>query len=84
MKVGMLWFDDDAGRTLAEKVARAATHYAHKYGRAPTACYVHPSALDGAGCLRPAQPGEQQVDGVAVRSARTVQPNRLWIGVEEP
>ena len=77
MKVGMLWFDD-ADCALADKVARAAAHYAQKHGRAPTACYVHPSALDGL-----AAPDELRVDDVVVRPARTVPPNHLWIGVDE-
>ena len=75
----MLWFDDDASRTLAEKVARAVAYYAQKYGRAPTACYVHPSALDGAADFQSAPDRA----GVVVRAARTVPPNHLWVGVEE-
>ncbi len=74
MKVGLLWFDDDKGRSLPEKVARAAAYYEQKYRAAPTVCYVHPSALEGV---------ELQANGVEVRAAPTVLPNHFWIGVEE-
>jgi hypothetical protein len=81
MKVGLLWFDDDKKRTLAEKVERAASYYQQKYSVAPSVCYVHASALEGAeiNALAPAQ----RVNGVEVRTARTVLPNHFWIGVDE-
>jgi hypothetical protein len=81
MRVGLLWFDDDNKRTLAEKVERAASHYQQKYSVSPTVCYVHVSALEGAeiNALAPAQ----RVNGVEVRTVRTVLPNHFWIGVEE-
>ena len=44
MKVGLLWYDDDAGRGLAAKVKRAAQRYREKYGRLPNTCYVNPQA----------------------------------------
>lgn len=74
MKVGLLWFDDNKSRSLAEKVARAAAYYQQKYAIAPTLCYVHPSTLNGA---------EFKANGVEVRAAPTVLPNHFWIGVEE-
>lgn len=74
MKVGLLWFDNDKSRTLTEKVARAAAYYQQKYEVAPTLCYVHPSALEGAALKE---------NGVEVRAAPTVLPDHFWIGVEE-
>jgi hypothetical protein len=43
---GLLWFDADPKRDLADKVARAADRYRFKFGRRPDLCYVHTSVLD--------------------------------------
>jgi hypothetical protein len=76
MDIGMLWFDDDARRTLDEKVARAVEHYRTKYGVMPTVCFVHPSLL--AEKRAPDLPA-----GVQVRPARTVMKHHFWVGVAE-
>jgi len=74
METGMLWFDDDGKRALADKVTRAAEYYQKKYGRSPTMCYVHPTAL----------PSDlESAGGVRLRSASTVLVNHLWLGVGE-
>lgn len=44
--VGILWFDDSS-RSLKDKVEPAVRRYTEKFGRPPTVCYVHPSALNG-------------------------------------
>ncbi|MBU0704291.1 MAG: hypothetical protein KKC18_10550 [Chloroflexi bacterium] len=49
MKEGLLWYDDDPGREMAEKIGRAARRYRQKFGAAPDICYVHPLALGGNG-----------------------------------
>ena len=72
MNIGMLWFDNDKGRSLAEKVTRAADYYRAKFGVAPTDCYVR-ALLDGAPLL---------VGSVRLHASRTVLPNHLWLGVE--
>ena len=74
MKIGMLWYDDDKQRTLAEKVKRAADYYKEKYEVAPSLCYVHPSALEGV---------EFQENGVALRAAPNVRPNHFWVGLDD-
>lgn len=48
MRAGLLWFDDEPGRDLDQKVGRAAQRYREKFGRLPEVCYVHPSTLQGA------------------------------------
>ena len=48
MKEGLLWYDDNPSRDLAEKIGRAARRYRQKFGAAPDVCYVHPSLLKGA------------------------------------
>lgn len=68
--VGMLWFDNDPKADLALKVSRAVRYYEGKYGKKPTLCYVHPSMSD-----------ETRLDGVEIKTTRSVLPNHLWIGI---
>ena len=87
MKTGLLWFDDDPRKQLEEKVQRAATHYEHKYGRAPTLCFVHPSVLDGNGALakrrKLGKRSSVKAGGVEIRIGRSVLPNHFWLGIAE-
>ena len=71
MRIGMLWFDDNKGRELADKVERAAVHYESKYNLRPDICFVHPSMLVG-------QP--DTVNGIELKGSNTVLPHHLWIG----
>ena len=73
MDWGLLWYDDTAGRSLEEKVARAAVHYERKYGQPPTLCFVNPSAKNGT----------DRAGAVQVETLKMVGPNYLWIGVGE-
>ncbi len=73
MDVGLLWFDNDAGRALTAKVDRAAEHYRLKYGRKPSLCYVHPTML-------PSHDGKLMAGLVEVRTAAWVMPNHFFIG----
>jgi hypothetical protein len=75
MNQGLLWFDDDPGRDLSEKVARAVQRYRQKYSTAPTICYVHPSALQGK--------KRKDASGVRVAALASVLRHHLWIGQEE-
>ena len=73
MDIGMLWYDDDGKRQLAEKVARAAEYYRAKYGVQPTECYVHP------GMLGDGQP--VVAAGLRLRPNRTIIKNHFWLGI---
>ncbi|MBN1285228.1 MAG: hypothetical protein JXB47_07515 [Anaerolineae bacterium] len=76
MKTGMLWFDDDKKRSLAEKVTRAVTYYEQKYKVTPNVCYVHPSTLE--------EPGDVAgLNGLELRTAKQVRRNHFWVGIEE-
>ena len=79
MKTGLLWFDDDPRKKLEEKVQRAAMHYERKYGQAPTLCFVHPGVL-GNGKQKSTV---KKVNGVEIRSGRTVLPHHFWLGMAE-
>ena len=74
LKEGLLWFDDDPGRDLAQKVGRAARHYRQKFGRKPNVCYVHPSLLEGS---------SHSVGGVQVASLASILRHHFWVGEEE-
>ena len=72
MDIGMLWYDGDIKRNLAQRVARAAEHYRAKYGVAPNLCFVNPALLPQ---------GAETAGGVQVRPERTILPNHFWLGV---
>ena len=74
MDTGMLWFDDGP-QALKEKVARAVSFYATKYGRTPTVCLVHPVTKDGAEV--------PSLSGVVLRETRTILPNHFLVGIED-
>ena len=74
MEKGLLWFDDDPGRDLAQKVGRAARHYQRKFGRRPNVCYVHPALLSGK---------RRRVGRVQVTPLSSVLRHHFWIGEED-
>jgi len=76
VKEGLLWYDDNPARDLAEKVGQAARRYRQKYGIPPDVCHVHPSALGGDGRV-------QKVGRVRVSSQPSVLPHHFWLGQEE-
>jgi len=74
MQEGLLWFDADPKRDLAEKVARAVDRYRFKFGRRPNLCYVNPSTLGQ---------GPIVLEGIRLLPAPNVLKHHFWIGVEE-
>jgi hypothetical protein len=74
MREGMLWFDNDPRRDLAQKVGRAAAHYRNKFGRRPNTCYVHPSELSK---------GARKIDGVHVAALPSVLRHHFWVGEDD-
>lgn len=74
MNVGMLWYDNDPALPLPAKITRAAKHYAGKYGQQPDTCYLHPSMLADL---------PVQVEGVTVKTSRSMLPHHFWIGVNQ-
>lgn len=45
LQTGLLWFDDDTKRPLAEKVADAVVRYHERVGGAPTVCQLNPASV---------------------------------------
>ncbi|HEY72066.1 MAG: hypothetical protein DRJ03_10250 [Chloroflexi bacterium] len=78
MKQGLLWYDDNPGRDLADKVRQAARRYRQKFGAAPDICYVHPLALNGNGNGK-----GQKVGRVCVSPLPSVLRHHFWLGQEE-
>ncbi|MGD1995590.1 MAG: hypothetical protein PVH62_02345 [Anaerolineae bacterium] len=73
MKKGLLWFDNDRGRDLAQKVKRAARRYERKFGCRPNVCYVHPSVLNG---------NSRRVGSVRLEPLQSVLRDHFWVGEE--
>lgn len=74
MREGLLWFDDNAGRSLLDKIERAANRYRQKYGHVPNVCYVHPTMIDNQ---------EAKLGALRLVAAHNVLPNHFWLGVME-
>ncbi len=72
MDIGELFWIEQPGGSLEEKVLWAAKSYQKKYGQSPTLCLVHPSLLKG----QPKRLGLLRVEG-----KKSILPNYLWIGV---
>lgn len=72
MNVGMLWFDDDSSTTLAEKIVRASSYYADKYGKPPNHCFLRTQGSD-----------EFNLDGIAIETSSAVLPDHFWLGVKD-
>ena len=78
MRQGLLWYDDNPKRELAEKVGRAVQRYHQKYGTSPDICYVHPSLVVGDGSIRLSGTGKVQVANLP-----TVLRHHFWLGQKE-
>ena len=72
MKVGWMWLDNDPGRSIEEKIQRAAQHYRTKFGRFPNTCYVNQRSITGDGF---------QCGKVKVVAAHNILPHHFWLGV---
>lgn len=86
MKRGLLWFDDDSKRGLADKVLAAAERYRARVGRWPDRCLVHPAML-GASLSPPGARVKEVVVSrngcrVVVATGAYVLLHHLWIGEE--
>jgi len=73
MKEGLLWFDNDPRRKLADKVGQAATRYQMRFGRRPTVCYLNVAEMNG-------EAGE--IKGIRLQPASNVLRHHFWVGVE--
>ncbi|MDY6875127.1 MAG: hypothetical protein SWK90_02835 [Chloroflexota bacterium] len=81
MKVGLLWYDDNPGRDLAEKIGRAARRYRQKFGTSPNICYVHRSVQASQGEV--GNGNVRKLGGVRISPSPTVLRHHFWLGREE-
>ena len=70
MKMGLLWFDDDARKNIVSKIDEGADCYRDKFGHSPNVCHVNPLNV-----VRHAR--------LEVVPNPLIQPNHFWLGVEE-
>ncbi len=73
MQEGLLWFDNNPNRALAEKVKQAAARYKDRLRKKPTVCYLNVDQFDGA---------IEEINGISLKPAANIQPDYLWIGVD--
>lgn len=69
--IGMLWFDNDKVKPLADKINEAAAYYRGKYGHEPNTCHINPRTL---GETPPTLPG------LTIEPSRYILPNHIWLG----
>lgn len=65
----LVWYDADPKKPVSEKVAAAAAAYHVRFGIAPELLLVNVRDYVA-------------IDGLLVRSERTVQPDTFWLGRE--
>lgn len=72
---GMMWFDNDPLKSLAEKLAEAVNYYLAKYKQVPNLCYANPLTLQN-------QNAENDYQ-ILVMASETILPNHLWLGISD-
>lgn len=78
MVEGLLWFDGNDGKSLEERLERAAQHFKNKFGVRPNACYLHPSTL----FANLPFSEEFVVNGIRLYESNSVLPDHFWLGLE--
>ncbi|MBX0328607.1 hypothetical protein K2Z83_13055 [Oscillochloris sp. ZM17-4] len=63
----LVWYDADTRRPAAERMQDAIAAYARRFHASPNLVLVSANET-------------VEMEGVAVRSVRTVQPNHFWVG----
>ena len=81
MVEGLLWFDSDPKRGLADKVLAAAARYQEKHGQWPNMCMVHPGALAGVAESAKEHLVRRGEYWVQVLAAPNILAHHYWIGI---
>lgn len=74
LRASMLWFDQDGGHDLPDRLEKAFVHYEAKHGRKPDVCYVNPLLMKDQGW------GVVKIHGVEVAGSNNVLPHLFWMG----
>ena len=75
MQTGLLWFDNEPGRTLVVKATAAAERFQEKYGITPDVCYVSERSLKDGEVSIPFREGR-----LRLVPASNMLLNHFWIG----
>ncbi|HEV2404807.1 MAG TPA: hypothetical protein VGR88_05115, partial [Ktedonobacterales bacterium] len=86
---GLLWYDDDARRPLAVKIADAAQRFRERIGYEPTTCQLNPALAEKAANDRPkrgprrtgAAPAAPEL-AVRIEPSESLRPNYFFVGVQ--
>ena len=86
MEIGMLWFDNDKGTSIPNKVEKAARYYQKKYGVSPDLCYVHPKMVKGenGNKKKPKKDtgsDQMKIGKILVLKNKKILPGHFWIGI---
>jgi len=74
MRVGLLWYDNDPKKNLAQRIEEAISRYEEKFGKKPNTCYIHPADLGGHDVAR---------KGMRIVAASNILKNHLWVGWDD-
>jgi hypothetical protein len=66
----LVWYDESAKKSASEKIQEAIAAYITRFAIAPNLVLVNSA-------------DQVAVDGVLIRSERTVQPNNFWVGMRD-
>ena len=79
---GLLWYDDDTHRPLAEKIGEAAQRYRERVGYEPTTCQLHPSHIPSAAANK-SKRGKTTMLPLPLRLQPNehLRPNYFYVGV---
>jgi hypothetical protein len=66
----LLWYDDSSKTPVADKIQAAMAAYVRRFQASPSLVLVN--AID-----------YMEREDILVRSARTVQPNTFWVGLDD-
>jgi hypothetical protein len=73
MKAGMLWQDNEKGKSFEQKILEAKKYFTKKYGYAPDTCHVNP--VENENFL--------EIPGIEIIFDKTILPHNYWMGTEE-
>lgn len=73
MLEGLLWFDSDPNRKIADKINRAARRYQDRLNHKPTVCYLNTQEFDEK---------FSEVDGILLKPKGNILPHHYLVGIE--
>jgi len=85
MVSGLLWYDDDTHRPLAQKVAEAAERYRERVGYEPTTCQLNPALMPVVAKTKPKRSAPKSPSAFPIplrlEPNEHLRPNYFYVGV---